>query len=117
MDSITVIHKQTLDSSGDFYETVTKSQEMERKELYGIINANKDKEERAWAKTRLDKLDSIANERIDKQNEFVQNERDTANRNTIGIVVLIAAVGGFLGINNKQIQKNLIPIKNSIISK
>lgn len=39
-DSLKVVHKQTVDSSVSFKETVDKGQEQERKDLYDIIKTS-----------------------------------------------------------------------------
>lgn len=41
-DSLKVVHKQTVDSSVSFKETVDKGQEQERKDLYDIIKTSED---------------------------------------------------------------------------
>lgn len=41
-DSLKVVHKQTIDSSVSFKETVDKGQEQERKDLYDIIKTSED---------------------------------------------------------------------------
>ena len=41
-DSLKVVHKQTVDSSVNFKETVDKGQEQERKDLYDIIKTSED---------------------------------------------------------------------------
>lgn len=55
-DSLKVVHKQTVDSSVSFKETVDKGQEQERKDLYDIIKTSEDEKknsmgERAYSGT------------------------------------------------------------------
>lgn len=46
MDSLEMIHKQTLDSSVEFTKVVSKSQEVERTALYDIIKKCEDETRR-----------------------------------------------------------------------
>ena len=57
MDSIGMIHKQTVDASNEYAKTVAASQESERTRLYDIISTSKDNELIKWAQNRLRELD------------------------------------------------------------
>lgn len=50
-DSLKVVHKQTVDSSVSFKETVDKGQEQERKDLYDIIKTSEDEKKIQWGKS------------------------------------------------------------------
>lgn len=69
-DSLKVVHKQTVDSSVSFKETVDKGQEQERKDLYDIIKTSEDEKKIQWAKERIQELDRIKEKEIDGHNEF-----------------------------------------------
>lgn len=100
MDSFTTIHKQTLDAASKYTETVSKSQEAERASLYEVIKTSEDETRRREAYDRLTELDRIKDEEIKNHNEFSEKERDKANKNITGVVVCLAAAGGF--ISSKQ---------------
>ena len=63
-DSLKVVHKQTVDSSVSFKETVDKGQEQERKDLYDIIKTSEDEKKIQWAKERIQELDRIKEKEI-----------------------------------------------------
>lgn len=120
LDSLTLIHKQTLDSSVEYAEKVSKSQESERSALYEIIKTCEDEMRRKEAFIRLTELDRIKEEEIKNHDEFIQTERDKANKNTTGSLLLLAVTSGL--ISNKQVRqmtgkalttisKNLLHIK------
>lgn len=100
---ITIVNKQSLDSSAVYYEKVAKSQESERVALCDIIKTCEDESKRREAFERLAELDKLKEKDIKNHNEFIQSERDVANRNIIGNVLLFAVATGL--ISNKQIRR------------
>ena len=78
MDSLEMIHKQTLDSSVEFTKVVSKSQEVERTALYDIIKKCEDETRRKEAFERLAELDRIKEKEVDTHNDFLKNEREKA---------------------------------------
>ena len=103
LDSFTLIHKQTLDSSLEYAEKISKSQEAERSALYDIIRTCEDKTRRNEDFARLKELDRIKEVEIKNHNEFIQTERDKTNKNVTGSVLLLAVAGGL--ISSKQIRQ------------
>lgn len=103
LDSLTVIHKQTLDSSVEYAEKISKSQESERTAFYEIIKTCEDETRRKEAFTRLSELDRIKDGEIKKHDEFLQAERDKANKNITGSIVCLAVASG--PISNKQVRQ------------
>lgn len=103
LDSFTLIHKQTLDSSLEYAEKISKSQEAERAALYDIIKTCEDKIRRTEAFARLKELDHIKEEEIKNHNEFIQTERDKTNKNITGSIFCLAVAGGL--ISSKQVRQ------------
>ena len=101
-DSLKVVHKQTIDSSVSFKETVDKGQEQERKDLYDIIKTSEDEKKIQWAKERIQELDRIKEKEIDGHNEFLK-EGDTTKRNIVGGMMLIAVSAKL--ISSKQVRQ------------
>ena len=102
-DSLKVVHKQTVDSSVSFKETVDKGQEQERKDLYDIIKTSEDEKKIQWAKGRIQELDRIKEKEIDGHNEFLKEEGDTTKRNIVGGMMLIAVSAKL--ISSKQVRQ------------
>lgn len=103
MDSLEMIHKQTLDSSVEFTKVVSKSQEVERTALYDIIKKCEDETRRKEAFKRLAELDRIKEKEVDTHNDFLKNEREKANRNITGGILCLAVAGGL--ISSKQVRQ------------
>ena len=103
MDSLEVIHKQTLDSSEEFSKIVSKSQEGERTDLYDIIKNCEDETRRKEAYERLAELDRIKEKEIDAHNDFLKYEREKATRNITGGILCLAVAGGL--ISSKQVRQ------------
>ncbi len=103
LDSFTLIHKQTLDSSLEYAEKVSKFQEAERCVLYEIIKSCDDETKRKEAFARLTELDHIKEQEIKNHNEFIQNERDKANKNITGSILCFAVASGLISI--KQVRQ------------
>lgn len=117
LDSITTIHKQGLDSSSEYYEKVSKAQEVERSELYKLIAACEDETKCKAAYARLKELDGIKEEEIKKHDELIQSERDKAYKNIAGAIIVLGTACGLI-YKNKQVRqvittmgKNLLQIK------
>lgn len=102
-DSLKVVHKQTVDSSVSFKETVDKGQETERKALYDIIKTSEDEGKTEWAKERIQELDRIKEKEVEEHNEFLKEEREKTNKNITGGMLLIAVSAGL--ISNKQVRQ------------
>ncbi len=113
LDSFTLIHKQTLDSSLDYAEKVSKSQELERSALCEILKTCDDETRRKEAFARLTELDRIKKEEIKNHNEFIQTERDKANKNIVGSILLLAAASGV--ISNKSVRQKLTAISKNLL--
>ena len=96
LDSFTLIHKQTLDSSSEYTEIVSKSQEPERSQLLDIIKTSEDETKRKEAYDRLRELDDNKEQEIGNHNEFLQDEGDKANKKTAGTILLIVYVSGLI---------------------
>lgn len=103
LDTLTLIHKQTLDSSEEYVEKVSKTQETERSALYEIIKTCEDETRRKEAFIRLTELDRIKEEEIKNHDEFIQTERDKTNKNITGSILCLAVASGV--ISNKQVQQ------------
>ena len=86
-DSLKVVHKQTVDSSVSFKETVDKE----------------DEKKIQWAKERIQELDRIKEKEIDGHNEFLKEEGDTTKRNIVGGMMLIAVSAKL--ISSKQVRQ------------
>ena len=104
MDSIGMIHKQTVDASNEYAKTVAASQESERTSLYDIISTSKDNELIKWAQNRLRELDRNQEEAQNQHDLFLKDERETSNKNIVGTFLCILAAGGFV-VGNKQIRQ------------
>ena len=102
-DSLNAVHKQTVDASVKYAETVAKGQEQERKELYDIIKNSEDEGKIQWAKVRIVELDRIKEKEIDEHNEFLKEEGDTTKRNIVGGMMLIAVSAKL--ISSKQVRQ------------
>lgn len=102
-DSLKAVHKQTIDSSVSFQETVDKGQEAERKALYDIIKTSEDGGKIEWAKERIQELDRIKEKEVDGHNEFLKEEHEKTNKNITGGMLLIAVSAGL--IYNKQVRQ------------
>lgn len=117
VDSLTIIHKQTLDSSVAYIEKISMSQETERSELYEIIKTNDDATRRKEAFSRLKELDRIRDEEIEKHDLLLKSERDHANKNITGSIICLAVAGGLF--SNKQVRqitgKTLRKISNNLL--
>lgn len=113
-DSYTLIHKQTLDSFSENYETVSESQEFERHELYKIIETSEDETRRKEAFDRLEKLDHIKDKDINALNDRTQSEGDKSGKKIDGAILgLLAASGLILG--NKQVRQFLSTTGKSLL--
>ena len=104
MDSIGMIHKQTVDASNEYAKTVAASQESERTRLYDIISTSKDNELIKWAQNRLRELDRNQEEAQNQHDLFLKDERETSNKNIVGTFLCILAARGFV-VRNKQIRQ------------
>lgn len=102
-DSLKAVHKQTIDSSVSFKETVDKGQENERKALYDIIKTSEDEGKIQWAKERIQVLDCIKEKEENKHYEFLKDEREKTDKNIVGGMILIAASAGL--ISSKQVRQ------------
>ena len=97
------VHKQTIDSSVSFQETVNKGQEAERKALYDIISKSENETRIKEAYGRLAELDRIKEKEINEHNEFLKDEREKTDKNIVGGMILIAVSAGL--ISNKQVRQ------------
>ncbi len=102
-DSLKAVHKQTIDSSVSFQETVNKGQEAERKALYDIISKSENETRIKEAYGRLAELDRIKEKEINEHNEFLKDEREKTDKNIVGGMILIAVSAGL--ISNKQVRQ------------
>ena len=102
-DSLKAVHKQTIDSSVSFQETVDKGQEVERKALYDIISKSENETRIKEAYGRLAELDRIKEQVINEHNEFLKDEREKTDKNIVGGMILIAVSAGL--ISNKQVRQ------------
>ena len=102
-DSLKTVHKQTVDSSVSFKETVDKGQEQERKDLYDIIKTSEDEKKIQWAKERIQELDCIKGKEIDRHNDFLKEEGDSTKRNIVGGMMLFAVSAKL--ISSKQVRQ------------
>ena len=102
-DSLKAVHKQTIDSSVSFQETVDKGQEVERKALYDIISKSENETRIKEAYGRLAELDRIKEQVINEHNEFLKVEREKTDKNIVGGMILIAVSAGL--ISNKQVRQ------------
>lgn len=96
MDSITTIHKQTMDGTSQYAETISKSQESERVALYDIVKTCKDETKCQEAYARLREPDRIKDEEIKHYNDFAKSEREIANRNITGLTIGLLFAGGLI---------------------
>lgn len=103
MDSLNAVHKQTLDSSVEFSEKISKSQEVERIALYDIIKQCEDETRRKEAFARLAELDRIKEKEVNTHNDFLKNEREKVNRNITGGILCLAVACGL--ISSKQVRQ------------
>lgn len=102
-DSLKAVHKQTIDSSVSFQETVDKGQEVERKALYDIISKSENETRIKEAYGRLAEIDRIKEQVINEHNEFLKDEREKTDKNIVGGMILIAVSAGL--ISNKQVRQ------------
>ena len=102
-DSLKAVHKQTIDSSVSFQETVDKGQEVERKALYDTISKSENETRIKEAYGRLAELDRIKEQVINEHNEFLKDEREKTDKNIVGGMILIAVSAGL--ISNKQVRQ------------
>lgn len=114
LDSITTIHKQGLDSSSEYYEKVSKSQELERSKLYRIIETCEDETKCKEAYARLKELDHIKEEEIRKHDELIQSERDKAYKNIAGGIIVLGTACGLI-YKNKQVRQALTTMGKNIL--
>lgn len=102
-DSLKAVHKQTTDSAVSFKETIDKGQEAERKALYDIISKSENEARIKEAYDRLVELDRIKGKEVSEHNEFLKDERERADKNIVGGMMLLAVSAGL--ISNKQIRQ------------
>ena len=114
LDSYALIHKQTLDSSAEYFEKISKSQEPERIMLCEIIKTCEDEKRRKEARERLKELDQIKAETIEKHNVFIQSEGDNTNKNITGSIHALAAVCGLIVIPNKRLRQMTGKVLNTV---
>ena len=80
------------------------SQESERMRLYDIISTSKDDELVKWAQNRLRELDRNQEEAQNQHDLFLKDERETSNKNIVGMFLCVLAGWGFV-VSNKQIRQ------------
>ena len=116
LDSIDSIHKRTLDSSSEYYDKVSKSQEFERTALYEIIKTCEDESRRKEAYERLKELDCNKKEDIKNHDELLQTERDKAYGNIAGGIILLGSACGLI-LKNKQVRQALTSMGKNFLLK
>ena len=114
IDSFTKVHKQIIDSDGDYLEKVANSQKDEKAQLYEIIKTSDDEKKREEAYNRLKELEYIADERIKKHNELSKSEGEKTNNNIASSVALVVTIacGALYG---KQIKQKLVSISKNLL--
>ena len=115
-DSFTKVHKQIIDSDGDYLEKVANSQKDEKAQLYEIIKTSDDEKRREEAFKRLEKLDDDANEKIKNHNDLSRSEGEKTNKNIASELLLIVSAAGLISykpLRQKVISvaKKCLPIK------
>lgn len=107
-DSFTKVHKQIIDSDGEYLEKVANFQKDEKAHLYEIIKTSDDEKKREEALKRLDKLDDDALKMIKNHNELSRNEGEKADKNIINALLFLAGTAGLL--HNRTVRQKVISV-------
>jgi hypothetical protein len=105
INSITSIHKHSLDSCNEFVEKYSKSQESERNKCMAILEKSDDENKCQWAMSRLNELDQIKQEEFNNYYKFAANENDKSYKEIRGHLFLLLGVCGFAAGSTRKVQQ------------